>query len=548
METLSANSVEDKKTDKIGRRDFIKLTGLVAGGLALPKTPDLKPDWPSFNKEALPEKISSLLEAVPFTSLGQDGYLHFKNETGRAENVPTTQTQFNIENSRNVDRLRTDAPWAIVLHWTGGTFKTPKEFVDLAFNPMRRIGGMGELTGTSAHFLVGKAELKTGQTIEDPLSIAQIQKPDTDGVPFRAAHLAAIDWDTYHQNGRRWYPVNAMYHFGYYFYPGFHSTLQDIYDGIHISPDKRSLGIEIAGKFFDEEGTRPTEQETANVISTAWALMKAYNIGPWNVIGHYEIEPGKGDPGKVYLAEVRFYLGLKALTEEGDDSKQLVFGMFLEGSNSQEASKNYFESVRNYLVLTATPLEVASFEERTRYWDIMDSLFPPEQKVPVATSFRRPISGTDIGTGFSFLQTRDDGGYHTGKDYNTVDDAGKPVFLIGDSVCIYSGFLGTGFGNTAIFRFRTKDGAEYITRYLHLENLPNTKEGEIYKKGFVVGNVGRSGGWPVNTEHLHLDIAPVATYQKGAGLELKLNYWPKPGTKEWVVKSSYIDPEVFLGQ
>jgi len=166
--------------------------------------------------------------------------------------------------------------------------------------------------------------------------------------------------------------------------------------------------------------------------------------------------------------------------------------------------------------------------------------------MPIADSLRKPIKGKDIKTGLGFLEKRDDGGYHPGYDYNTENDAGKSAFLIGNAKCIYAGNLGFGFGNTAIFRLRTPDGADYIVRYLHLEKLPSVAEGEIYKKGKVVGKIGKSGGQL--SEHLDLNIAPIATYEVIGSSNLRLNYWPSAATKMPRVKEQFVDPSVFISK
>ncbi len=540
------------------RRSALKMVGLGFGGLMImplkdtlfPRIPPENPtstksEWPMLARENLPRELLTILKSTPDMHIDREGYLRCKDFGGSWSRIDFTQTLFNKENSNTRDRLRTDVPWAIVLHWVGGEYDSLQNYVTRGFDSIRNVGE-GVYTRTSAHVLVGgKSPQPSEDGLDKPLTVAQIQNPDINGVPFRAAHLAPINWRKYiKEDNWRWYPVNAMNDLQRKLYPGFHSVLQDIYDGVQISPDMRTLGIEIAGAFFDE--TSPSEQTTANVLATVCALMKAYKITAWDVIGHYEIQPGKSDPGKEYLSTIRFLLGIKALQESDKELGELVFGNFIDGKDYRKAAKDYFDSIRKYLLLTSRPDVVSSWEGKTNFWLVYDSLFSEKNDMPIADSLRKPIKGKDIKTGLGFLEKRKDGGYHPGYDYNTENDAGKSAFLIGNAKCIYAGNLGFGFGNTAIFRLRTPDGADYIVRYLHLEKLPSVTEGEIYKKGKVVGKIGKSGGQL--SEHLDLNIAPIATYEVIGSSSLRLNYWPSAATKMPRVKERFVDPSVFISK
>ncbi len=551
-----------KEQEPMSRRSAIKMVGLGFGTLAtiplkdtlFPRIPPENPthtltEWPTLNKESLPRELLTILKSTPDMHIDREGYLKCKDFDGTWSRIDFAQTLFNKENSNARDRLRTDVPWAIVLHWVGGEYDTLQNYITRGFDSIRNVGE-GVYTRTSAHVLVGeKAPQPSEDGLDKPLTIAQIQKPGADSVPFRAAHLAPIYWGAYlngespFEKPRRWYPVNAMNELQMKLYPGFHSVLQDAYDGVHISPDKRTLGIEIAGAFFDE--IPPLKQTTANVLATVCVLMKAYKIPAWDVLGHYEIQPGKGDPGKEYLSTIRFLLGIKALQEPDKELKGLVFGNFIDGKDYRKAARDYFDSVRKYLLLTSRPDVVSNWEGKIKFWFVYDSLFSENNDMPIADSLRKPIEEKDIKTGLGFLERRNDGGYHTGYDYNLENDAGKPTFLIGNAKCIYAGNLGMGFGNTAIFRLRTPDGADYIVRYLHLEKL-NVKKGNIYIKGKVIGKIGKSGGQL--SEHLHLDIAPIATYEEIGSPNLRLNLWPSATTKMSRVKEQFIDPNVFISK
>jgi hypothetical protein len=548
----------NKENKSLSRKDFLHISGAGYVGLQYLKNKILldglfpgqnssienKPDyWPALDINKLPTEISSILRATPEMKIDNTGHMSLKKSDDTWTEIIRTPTQFNIENSRQIDKLRTGFPWAIVLHWVGGEYETLDRYIEGGFNSLRSYNGNGKYR-TSAHFLVGeKSPLTSESGWDKPLSIAQIQEPDTDGVPFRAAHLAPVDWEGYLKNNRRWYPVNAMYELQYKSYPKFHSVLQDIYDGLHISVDKRTLGIEIAGADFDN--TPPAKQTTANVLATVWTLMKAYKVSAWDVIGHWEIQSGKSDPGKEYISSIRFLLGLKALQDPDPEMKKLVYGNFIEGNNYNKAAKDYFDSIRNYLILISRPDVVSRWEAKTKFWSIYDSLFSKENDMPVAHSLRNPVDKKDTILSYKFLDSRRGNGFYPGHDYFLKDNKAVPSFLIGDAKCIFAGDLGRNFGNTAIFRLRTPEGSDYLIRYLHLDNL-QVKEDVVYSKDKIVGNIGKTGN--VVSKRLSFDIAPISTYERIGSDNLEFNYWPSATVSRENIQYQFVDPSLFLSQ
>jgi hypothetical protein len=112
------------KPSPISRRDFIHLAGLGLGAVLLSthKLAFAQPEqeWPDLSLEGLPPKVFEILSLVPNVWVGQDGIVYQAGWEG--ENfgaVPQAYTQWNRERSSQHDRLRTELPWAIVLHWFG---------------------------------------------------------------------------------------------------------------------------------------------------------------------------------------------------------------------------------------------------------------------------------------------------------------------------------------------------------------------------------------------------------------------------------------------
>ena len=110
----------------------------------------------------------------------------------------------------------------------------------------------------------------------------------------------------------------------------------------------RTIAIEIAGHSFDHPQFLPSDQKIANVIALVWALMKRYRIPATHILGHNEITLGKPDPGKKFLALIRYLIGVRALVEADIDSKHLVFGNFLGQEGDPElAVSRYFKFIRD---------------------------------------------------------------------------------------------------------------------------------------------------------------------------------------------------------
>lgn len=560
MGTLSFKNMERNKS--LSRREVLKLGALALGACGFTKFPSLssninsesptptKTEWPKINFDTLPKNVKEIMQLVPKSEINDKGYLMLINDKGHKESIPLLQTQWNKMYSRPRDRLQTrdiaenPVDWAIVLHWFGNNEsfkKTAYNFVTYGFDSLRNVEG--KLIRTSAHFIIDDNVPTTGEgKPDDPVGILQTQKPDTDGVPFVGAHLSNVDTPAGSQ-----YFVKSFYHLGYQ-EPGIHSILQDFHKVIPTDPNQRSIGVEVSGLFFDSPENMPCNQKIANVISTVWALMKRYKIPALNILGHNEINLKKGDPGKQFMATIRYLIGVKALLENDSQMKKLVFGEFVDENKDREsASKKYFDFVRDYLVITSTPENVYKWEATSKYWFVYDHLYKKE-KTLIADTFQMPVQkveGKNISYGYRFLKPE----YHEGIDINLRgtgeinEDLGTPINLVANGECIFAEKISGSFGlgNTAMFKHRLPNGSEVITSYAHLNEIGHDiKVGNQYKVGQRVGTMGNTNGQL--DSHLHFAIAYGATWD--IYLSYK-PYVPNSVDSSWV-RLRYIDPLVFI--
>ena len=532
---------------KFTRREFLKTLGCSIFSFSFPL--DIINQfqqgvfWPSFSFKKIPESIRSILEKTPKTAFNSNGHLFIYDENGvLSGQVFQTQTEWNLEKNRKVDRLRDDVPWGIVLHWFGD--KNVGEMgIDgylRGFNGLRKIEDY--YTRTSAHFLVGDAYANVEN--DSQISIIQTQKPDTDGTPFVASHLQGINFAA-HQEMRQYF-VKAYYQLGYD-EPLIYSLLQDMYDGLKLDPNQRTIAIEITGYDFDSIDHRPSDQKIANVLSVVWALMKRYNIPARNILGHHEIQLSKSDPGKNFITLIRFLLGVKALTDDDFEMKRLVFGQYLRpNEDTWQAIHCYFKYIRDYHVLVANPHRVYEWEIWSKYWFFYDTIFDILGNHRLANEIVTPIyeiSGLD---GYLFLNPYN----HEGVDIYRENpesgfnhpSTGAMARLIADGECLYLG-QGEGIhdGQIALFRHRLPNGSVVVSSYGHMEEIGNFKVGSNYLIGTQIGKLARERSKDC---FLHFAVAYGSTWdlnlQKSPNIPLNVG-------PTWI-RDRYLAPMEFLNQ
>lgn len=538
---MTSSKSKQGKASELNRRDFLKLmasstiSSLISPRLQLNQP--LNPEWPLLRIEQLPNSIQKILRLVPNTIVRPDGYLAIASrKNGEFNNVRLERTNWNIKNSNPWNELKTDFPWGIVLHWFGDRYSEQRkiDFYLRGFNGIRQVDDY--LISTSAHFLVGEYPA-TSDLKQDSLGILQTQKPGPGGIPYEAAHIRYLDYNAYRE-GRHYFllalnELNKKY-------PEKRSILQDFFNQHGVYPHKRTIGIEIAGYDFDNPENYPEPQKIANVLSVTWALMKRYRIPVNNIIGHHEIQLSKSDPGKKFLALIKYLIGVKALIEPDDNMKLLVFGQSLESYESpKHAVQAYFGYLRDYMMLIATPRQVSEWDAWTKFFMVSDIIQLGYHEFSGIDTYYLPVIEPSWQPGYRFIVPEN----HEGTDIypdlreNTRYNHTQDIRLMGTGTCMFLGKSdGLHDGKLAVFRHRQADGSEIISSYGHLRSLTNIKVGEIYPGGQVIGHIAT----PKNPPHgfLHFSIAFGPTWdiylQKNANIPLNVgptwirNYFINP--------------------
>jgi hypothetical protein len=532
----------------LSRRAFLKFMGTNMAALAIPAywgdevwTPEA---WPSLSLEDLPPVVQRILVKAPWTRVGADGYLSLNGYDNRSlGRLPQAQTQFNKEMSRPHNRLYKDMPWGIVLHWYGDreNFDQSIKGYLRGFDSFREVDEY--MIQTSAHFLVGDENpyTRAGLTGEK-ISFLQTQKPAPDGTPYLASHIQPIDLQAHRE--KKQYFVRALYQLSYA-EPAVHSILQDFFDGRYFDQNMRTIAIEIAGYDFDNPARWPSEQKISDVLALVWSLMKRYGILASNLLGHNEIQLGKPDPGKKFLAMIKYLVGVKALVEGDERIKQLVFGQFLGAdSGPREAVRKYFRFVHEYLGLVSAHRHVYEWEAASKYWFVYDHLFDNETGLQATEAFQHPIMSEVSQDGQKFLIPTS----HEGVDFYRRKEQGAvarssatPVHLVGNGVCTFVGELkGCCLGKTAMFQHRQADGAQVLSVFSHLHELGDLQVGKRYPISYRVGEVA-SNEAHINP-YLHFAVAYGATWDSDLSRDPNI---PLNAGTTWI-QQRYLHPVEFL--
>ena len=554
------------RKNSVSRREFLRLAGLHLAALAFPvkfinpsetefqtetqflidlsgpsQTEELASVWPSLQMERLPRPVQDVLARLPCTELDEDGLLVLHDEKGNSlGEIPLARTQWNLERNQPLDRLLTDWPWGLVLHWYGEPEKFDKTITGYlrGFDGLRQVSDY--ITRTSAHFLVGAAPaVNQAEMQPDQIGIVQTQAPDSDGVPYVASHLRPLDYTLARE--RKQYYVRALDALEYE-NPAIHSLLQDFYTGPKIDPGWRTIAIEITGQNFDSPASAPSSQQIANVLAVVWSVMKRYQIAALDVIGHNEIELGKSDPGKGFMALIRFLIGVKALVDGDATMKELVFGrLLMDGRSYLEAVKAYFQLVREYLVLVSKPSEVYHWEVWSQFWPVCDQMIGGHWQEKLAESFCWPLPGDASWSGDNFLSPQNHEGVDLFADRSGRSSQDTPVRLVAQGECLYAGkSLGHCGGKIAVFRHWQPDGALILTVYNHLSELSPLVAGSWYPKGHRLGLI--ASPLPFLERYLHFAVAYGATWETDLRSHPSLSPDARPG---WIMEH-YLPPLPYL--
>ena len=511
----------------------------------------------------LPTDVQKILRLIPKTEFDAKGkLLLYNNDKLPPSNIPFAATDWNINHRYSYDRLITNQPMAIVLHWFGDreNFNDEIEGYLRGFDSIRPVANY--TTNTSAHFLIGSAKPVNANQFDNssPVGIVQTQAPDIDGVPFVASHIARMDY-TLHEQALQYF-VRTSYTLNQTEQHPL-SILVDFYDGRRIDPNLRTIALEITGTNFDNQLSELVLQKLANVISVVIAVMKKYRIPALNILGHNEISLNKADPGKMFLALIRYLVCVQSLVSNDHVAQELVLTPFYSQaarhySNpiihklfnkseilieiKKQAISNYLKYVREYLLLVDTPANVFRWEEYCKFWQVYDHLIPEEKPREIANDFNYPVKQVDFESRGYFLDQNNREGinFHRVRSSDTQSDQ-FPICLVANGECLYASssvFYPGKF--IAIFKHRLPSSAEILSIYDNLNIATDLKLSNCYKKGQVIGKINSVHSYI--PAHLHFAIAFGSTWD----IHIKNNQsTPLNAGPTWM-QARYLDPIKFL--
>ncbi len=535
---------KSRRHQPLDRRSFLKL--LASGALASLVPPQLASaqsegaSWPNLPVSLLPISVREILKLTPPSRIGENGLLTLVDqEGGVGSNVPLVPTNWNIENSHNYNQLTAGQDWGIVLHWFGDHEDGQQnlDFYLRGFNGVRQIGEY--ITSTSAHFLVGNHPPRENRP--ELLGIAQTQAPAPDGTPYQAAHIRTLDYGA--QAEGRQYFVLAMHKLSRAF-PGVRSILQDFYALPGIPAHMQTLAIEITGTDFDNPARYPGPQKIANVLSVARACMQRYRIPAINLMGHFELQLSKPDPGKKFLAMIKYLIAVMALVEPDQDLKELVFGSFLGAAGSRHAAvKAYFHYLREYILLTTSPQQIYEWDAWSKFLIFSETLATGTPWQDGCQAYYPPLKEPTWKQGFNYLTPVNHDGIdiYPAPQTATGNHQERGVHLLTTGTCIYLGkSSGLHSGYLAVFRHRQAKGSEFITSYGHLDAFVDLQLGAEYPGGRLIGKINT----PISAPHgfLHFSVAYGPAWE--TSLHLNPNT-PLNAGSTWI-RNHFMDPAGFL--
>ena len=255
----------------------------------------------------------------------------------------------------------------------------------------------------------------------------------------------------------------------------------------------------------------------------------------------------KPDPGKKLMALMRYLVGIQALVSQDELLRQLVFGeIYRQVHDKTAAVIQYFDYVRQYLLLTGAPSLVSDWEAISKYWFFWDQLNDNPERFPLVGEYCYPIAGETVVNGYDYLDPPN----HDGVDihypirqrgFNTAGHA--EVYLIGSGRCLYKGEVqDCHHGRMAIFLHRQPDGAQFLSIYGHLSQFSDVAVGQDYPVGYRIGTVVNNGSDCGN--FLHFAIASGAVWDETLSRHPTI---PLNGGPYWI-KQRYFHPLEFLAQ
>lgn len=326
--------------EHLGRRNFLRATGMCSAGLYFGKIIDhIKPVEPDDEEKKINpetnENVDNILKHYRPLGFDKKGNLinlcHSRNELRDISIIPTNRNLFPEE------RRKTKDVKLLVVHFDAGDRFRENGVERNALNTVWGLNGNdgdGDGKGPSVQWCVDSFPIENNDQGDKPgYGVLQTQLASGDPQrPYRGRHVSIdplVDANRI-KTAEKFKKI------------GIRANLNEIVEKEITDFDGISVGFEQIGIYFDEgfpHYNQPPARQIANVLSLTIAAMRQFDLSPWDVVGHQEIQQ-KRDPGNYHMATLRVLLGIAAL--KGFVSKELVF----KGSKDPY---DYFKKVEEYL-------------------------------------------------------------------------------------------------------------------------------------------------------------------------------------------------------
>jgi len=319
--------------EKTGRRDFLKL---IAFASATPLIPVIKRRKDVFviddETSPLSERVESILSNVTPLSFDKQGNLMLSDQKSKEENhvvsIPTQRSKEYKETNSKVKDVK-----LLVVHFDGAPRFMSSGRARNARNTLYGLDG----NKASVHWCVDEFKLNPTGNIDVGYGILQTQPASGDpNTPYKGRHVTiGIELATGRPDLNRIYTNNLFNKLG------IRSNLNELIEAGIKDIDNYSVGFEQIGWYYSNNfpNNFPPEKQISNVLSLTLAVIKQFDLGPWDIVGHNEIQE-KPDPGDEFMATLRFLIGVYLLKQPS--AKHLSVSEF-------SVFRDYFDDIGKYL-------------------------------------------------------------------------------------------------------------------------------------------------------------------------------------------------------
>lgn len=320
--------------EKLSRRDFGKLASGLLGGALLSTLP--KFDLPEYFKDydvcdyiRLNKQTKEIMSKVQNLGFDKSGNIIFGDRRpgeGLLTLIPTKRNEIEREKVKSV-KLH-------IVHYDGGLRFRASGAERTALNTVWGLNGNdhdNDGYGATTHWCIDNFAITNNDTKVGGYGVLQTQEASGDPrKPLKGIHIHINEWDD-----RRFRTAEKFTKLGVF------SNIYNLVDNEITDINSFSVGHEQIGTKYERgfpSKNQPPLLQIANNVSLCIATMKQFDLTPWDIVGHNEIQY-KSDPGMTFMATLRFLLGIAAL--QNLIPRSLVFPR-----NSKE--QTYFQNIAKY--------------------------------------------------------------------------------------------------------------------------------------------------------------------------------------------------------